>query len=135
MSMDAWCLLNANINFYHDVMSQTEEALKKHKLEVKNFFLLAAIEHIHHPAELAKHLLMPKPTITFLAKKLEATGYIDRKTVPDDLRKFELRLTPKGVNAVKDGREIVTRAFEQHLSKLTQQEIDLYSKLIHKLNS
>lgn len=135
MSMDAWCLLNANINFYHEVMSQTEEALKKHKLEVKSFFLLAAMEHLHHPAELAKHLLMPKPTITFLVKKLEATGYIERKTVPDDLRKFELRLTHKGINAVQNGRKIVTLAFENHLSRLTEQEIELYTTLINKLNT
>jgi DNA-binding MarR family transcriptional regulator len=135
MSMDAWELLNTNINFYHEVMAKTETALAKHKLEVKSFFLLAALEIFHHPADLARYLLMPKPTITFLIKKMEAAGYVDRKTVAGDLRKFELQLTQKGINAVKDGREIVTRAFEQHLSKLTQQEIDLYSKLIHKLNS
>jgi len=134
MKIDAWELLNANIGFYQNVMGKTEEALAKHKLEVKSFFLLAALEHLRYPAELAKHLLMPKPTVTFLVKRMEVAGYIHRKSVARDLRKYELQLTAKGKKAVNLGRDIVSEAFEKHLSKLSSHEMCTYASLIKKMS-
>jgi DNA-binding MarR family transcriptional regulator len=130
-----WELLQMNIRFYESMMREAEEALAQLKLDVKSFFLLASVEEYKYPAELAKHCLLPKPTVTFLVKKLEQNRYIERKPVKDDLRKFELLVTDQGAEALDQGRAIVTESFEGYLKKLTHEEYDTYVCLIKKIQA
>ena len=84
--MNSWDLLQLNLRFYESITQNAERALAEDKLDVKSFFLLASIEELKHPAALAKRLTLPKPTVTFLIKKLEQALYVKRKTVEGDLR-------------------------------------------------
>jgi DNA-binding MarR family transcriptional regulator len=131
--MNSWNLLQLNIRFYQNAMIDAEQGLAKLYLEVKSFFLLSALEHIWHPTELAKHLFIPKPTVSFILKRLESRGYIKRNSVPSNLRMFELRLTSKGQKTLDEGRRIMNGVFEKYFSRLTIDERNTYASLITKL--
>lgn len=51
-------------------------------------------------AELAQHLGIGAPTLSAAVRKLEALGYVARRTPETDRRGVELRLTPQGAEAL-----------------------------------
>jgi DNA-binding MarR family transcriptional regulator len=130
--MNSWELLRLHHQFYERVSQNAERALADEKLDVKSFFVLASIEELKHPAALAKRLVLPKPTVTFLIKKLEQAQYVKRKTVAGDLRRFEIQLTPLGRKACERGRKILSDAFDTSLSPLSSKEREQYSELLQK---
>jgi DNA-binding MarR family transcriptional regulator len=65
-------------------------------------------------------MMTPKPTVTFLVKRMEAAGYIKREMQTDDLRRFHLTLTPSGRRAMEAAREIFDEEFGRRLARLTQ---------------
>ncbi len=130
--MNSWDLLQLHLQFYQRITQNAERALAKDKLDVKGFFLLASIEELKHPAALAKRLILPKPTVTFLIKKLERAQYVKRNTVAGDLRRFEIQLTPLGRKVCERGRKTLSDAFDTSLSQLNPREREQYSELLHK---
>ena len=133
--MNAWEILQLNMQWYQRSLQCTETALAHDRLDIKSFFVLSAVEAMPYPAELAKHLMMPKPTITFIIKKLEKSGYLKRKTVRGDLRKFEMVITPLGRSVQDRGRKTVSQALENSFGKLTTKEREAYLACILKMNS
>jgi DNA-binding MarR family transcriptional regulator len=131
--MNSWDLLQLNLQFYESITQNAERALAKDKLDTKSFFLLAAVEELKHPAALAKRLMLPKPTVTFLIKKLEKAQYVKRKTVEGDLRRFEIQLTPLGRKVSERGRKTLSDALDVSLGRLTTKEKEHYSALLAKL--
>jgi DNA-binding MarR family transcriptional regulator len=70
--------------------------------------------------------MTPKPSVTFLVKRMEAVGYVRRELQTDDLRRFRLTLTPAGRRAMESAREIFDEEFGRRLSRLTQaQQVEL----------
>ncbi len=130
--MDSWNLLQLNLQLYESITQNAERALAQDKLDVKGFFLLASIEELKHPAALAKRLVLPKPTVTFLIKKLEQAQYVKRKTVAGDLRRFEIQLTPLGRKVCERGRKTLSDAFDTSLSQLSPGEREQYGELLRK---
>ena len=53
--------------------------------------------------DLARALSLPKPSMTFLVKKLEASGYLRRQGEKGDLRRYRLTITPAGKKARDKG--------------------------------
>jgi DNA-binding MarR family transcriptional regulator len=131
--MNSWDLLQLNLQFYEGITQNAERALADDKLDVKSFFLLASIEELKHPAALAKRLTLPKPTVTFLIKKLEQALYVKRKTVEGDLRRFEIQLTPLGRKVCERGRKTVSDAFDVSISQLSAKEREQYGVILQKL--
>jgi DNA-binding MarR family transcriptional regulator len=131
--MNSWELLQLNLRLYESITQNAERALAKDKLEVKSFFLLAAIEELKHPAALAKRLTLPKPTVTFLIKKLEQVLYVKRKTVAGDLRRFEIQLTPLGRQVCERGLKTVSDAFDASISQLSPKERRQYGDILQKV--
>lgn len=130
--MHSWDLLQLHHQFYERITQNAERALADDKLDIKGFFLLAAVEELKHPAALAKRLILPKPTVTFLIKKLEQAQYVKRKTVEGDLRRFEIQLTPLGREVCERGRKTLSGAFDAILSQLSPGERVQYGELLRK---
>ena len=104
--------------------------MRAHGLEMKEFLLLSKVDAHPSPARLARALMTPKPTVTFLVKRVEAAGYVKRETESDDLRRFRLTLTPSGRKAMEASRDVLDAAFARRLARLTQaQRADLTRSL------
>ncbi|WP_394824505.1 MarR family winged helix-turn-helix transcriptional regulator [Pendulispora albinea] len=115
-----WQIWKLNFELLMSVMHEVEPRVREHGLEMKEFFLLGELDEHPNPADLARAMLTPKPTVTFMVKRMEAAGYLRREMQPDDLRRFRLTLTPSGRKAMEASREILDEAFGERLARLTQ---------------
>jgi DNA-binding MarR family transcriptional regulator len=121
-----WQVWTLNFELLMSVMAEVEPHVRAHGLEMKEFFLLNKLDVHPNPAELARALMTPKPTVTFMVKRMEAAGYVRRAVQPDDLRRFHLTLTPSGRKAMEAARELLDEAFGRRLARLTQaQRVEL----------
>ncbi|MBK7749439.1 MAG: MarR family transcriptional regulator [Candidatus Obscuribacter sp.] len=102
----------------HTLIEDLEPGLEELKLEPKEFFLLYSVDENPYPAELARALLLPGPTVSFLIKRVEKAGYLKRETDKQDLRKFKLTLTKSGRAALNRGYELLEVALQKRLGKL-----------------
>lgn len=127
-----WAL---NYRMTLSVMASVAPAIRAFALEMKELFLLASIEEHPHPADLARALLMPKPTVTVLVKRLEAAGYLRREIDAADLRRYRLRLTAAGKKARTRGLALLSRAFGERLARLTVLEQTQLRALVEKMSA
>ncbi len=102
-------------------------------LHPKSFTLLASVGRFPFPAELAKHLFVPPPTITFMVKQLESMKLLTRETVAGDLRKYRLRLTKKGEDTVEKGKNIMAREMRERLKRLSKSESKAFYETLKTL--
>jgi len=121
-----WTLWTLNFQVMTSLMVEVAPRLRELRLEIKEFLLLSKLDEHPNPADLARALVMPKPSVTFMVKRMEALGYLRRELQPDDLRRFRLTLTPSGRSAMESGRQIFDQEFGRRLSRLTQaQRVEL----------
>jgi DNA-binding MarR family transcriptional regulator len=121
-----WQLWALNFELLISIMTEVEPRVRAHGLEMKEFLLLSKVDKHPSPAQLARALMTPKPTVTFLVKRVEAAGFVKRETKPEDLRRFHLTLTPSGRKAMEASRDVLDAAFAKRLARLTQaQRADL----------
>src|SRR3954453_9295360 len=91
------CGILANLwQLIQSVMDDSEADLEALGLSAKAFFLLAAVAEHPFPAELARRMHLPPPTVTYMVKQLESKGFLERQSEPGDLRKFRLVQTDTG---------------------------------------
>jgi DNA-binding MarR family transcriptional regulator len=88
-------------------------------LDSKELFVLAGIDDLPYPADLADSLCIPRPTVTTNLKRLEAAGLVGREIDPLDLRRHRLHVTEAGREVMSAGMEILTEAFGARLARLT----------------
>ena len=100
------------------VIASIAPALAEIGLEVKELFLLAAVDDHPHPAELSGTCMIPKPTVTMYVKRLESAGFLKREIDSADLRRHRLTLTADGRKVTTRGMSMVTEAFGLRLSRL-----------------
>jgi DNA-binding MarR family transcriptional regulator len=112
-------LWSLNFQLLMSVMNGVAPAVRKEGLEMKEFFLLSEVDEHPNPADLARVLITPKPTITFMVKRIEAVGYLRRELEPGDLRRFRLTLTAAGRKAMERARTLLDEAFGERLNRLT----------------
>ncbi|MDC0740730.1 MarR family winged helix-turn-helix transcriptional regulator [Polyangium mundeleinium] len=117
-----WELWTLHFEMTMGVMAEVEPEVRAQGIEMKEFFLLGKLDDHPYPADLARALLTPKPTITFMVKRLEAAGFVKRQTEADDLRRFRLTLTPSGRKAMEAARTILDEAFGRRLARLSTGE-------------
>ncbi len=121
------------MNTLHILLDDVEPELAKIDLEPKGFFLLGLLEENPYPAQLAKALSLPGPTVTFLLKRLEKREYVKRATEPGDLRKFRFTLTAAGRKALGKGQTILGKSFDRMLGQLSPTEKKQLFKLFAAL--
>jgi DNA-binding MarR family transcriptional regulator len=115
-----WTLWTLNFQVMTSLLSDVAPRIRALRLEIKEFLLLSKLDEHPNPADLARALVTPKPSVTFMVKRMEAVGYLRRELQPDDLRRFRLTLTPSGRRAMESAREIFDQEFGRRLSRLTQ---------------
>ena len=121
-----WTLWTLNFQFMASLLADVAPRIRALRLEIKEFLLLSKLDEHPNPADLARALVTPKPSVTFMVKRMEALGYLRRELQRDDLRRFRLTLTRAGRRAMERAREIFDEEFGRRLSRLTQaQRVEL----------
>lgn len=128
-----WELWTLNFEFTSAVLAEVEPEVREQGLEMKEFFLLGKLDAHPFPADLARALITPKPTITFLVKRMEAAGFVQRHTEAGDLRRFRLTLTPAGRKAMEAARARLDEAFGRRLARLSASERAELARILGRL--
>lgn len=131
--IDAAKMWSLNYRVLTSVIASVTRELAELGLEPKELFLLAAVDEHPHPAELATTLLMPKPTVTVVVKRLEAAGFVRREIDATDLRRYRLTLTATGRRASTRGLALLSGAFAERLDRLSVAEQSQLEGLLEKL--
>ena len=89
--------------------------LKEHRLTETQFGVLEALHHKGPMAQarLCEKLLVSGSNLTTVVDNLERHGWVRRLADPDDRRAHRVELTPTG-------RQIISRAFPGHATRITQ---------------
>jgi DNA-binding MarR family transcriptional regulator len=131
--MRPWELLLRNANVLQSVLEKAEPELSLLELDARRLFILCTVEAHAFPADLARVLSLPKPSITFLIKKLEESGYLRRQGEKDDLRRYRLTITPAGIKARNKGAEAVNRIFGACLNSLNAVDQATLCRIVDQL--
>ena len=128
------CGILANLwRLIQSVMDESEPALEALGLSPKAFFLLEAVGDHPFPAELARRMHLPPPTVTYLVKQLEARGFLERRAEAGDLRKFRLVPTPAGKEALARGGSALGEVFGERLRRLSTAEVASFDRIVSRL--
>jgi DNA-binding MarR family transcriptional regulator len=128
-----WALWTLNLQVMTSLMAEVAPRIRALRLEIKEFLLLSKLDENPNPADLARALMTPKPTVTFLVKRMEALGYVQREMQRDDLRRFRLTLTPSGRRAMESAREIFDQEFGRRLARLTQAQRLVLMRILERM--
>jgi DNA-binding MarR family transcriptional regulator len=115
------------------VMDDSAPALQALGLSPKAYFLLEAVGEHPFPAELARRMHLPPPTVTYLVKQLEGKGYLERRAEPGDLRKFRLVRTVAGDRAIWQGRDSLAKIFGERLKRLDPGTVTTFDTTVRRL--
>jgi DNA-binding MarR family transcriptional regulator len=129
----SWEIWTLNFAVSTALLAEVEPDVRALGLEMKEFFLLGKLDDHPYPADLARALIMPKPTITFMVKRLEAAGFVQRQTEAGDLRRFRLTLTRSGRKAMEAARTILDEAFGRRLARLSAGERAELARILVRL--
>ncbi|HEY4242568.1 MAG TPA: MarR family winged helix-turn-helix transcriptional regulator [Kofleriaceae bacterium] len=123
---------SANYRLLNSVIVDVAPLMAKLGLEIKEFFVLAAIDDHPHPAELAGVLCIPKPSVTAYVKRLEGAGFVHREIDPKDLRRHKLLVTAAGRKVVAKGQALLNDHYGKRLEKLNHADQIALHELLEK---
>lgn len=132
-NVSPWELWTLNFQVMTSLMVDVAPRIRALRLEMKEFLLLTELDAHPNPAELARVLMTPKPTVTFWIKRLEAAGYLEREVDADDLRRFHLTMTAAGRRAMESAKEILSEEFSKRLGRLTQAQRLELSRILERM--
>jgi DNA-binding MarR family transcriptional regulator len=128
------CGILANLwQLIQSVMDDSEADLEALGLSPKAYFLLAAVADYPFPAEIARRMYLPPPTVTYMVKQLEEKGFLERRAEPGDLRKFRLVQTVAGTKVLDRGQDVLSLVLGQRLKRLDREEIATFDKFVKRL--
>jgi DNA-binding MarR family transcriptional regulator len=130
---DASGILSDLWQFLQAVMDDSMPQLEALGLSPKTYFLLAAVEYHPFPAELARRMHLPPPTVTYLIKQLEAGGLLERRAEPGDLRKFRLVPTEAGRAALHRGQQALGDVLSERLRRIDREDVLALDRIIKRL--
>jgi DNA-binding MarR family transcriptional regulator len=131
--MRPWELLLRNLNVIQSAFERAEPELSLLEVDSKRLFVLCMVDAHPFPADLARALSLPKPSMSFLIKKLEESGYLRRQGERGDLRRYRLTITPSGIKARDKGAEVVNRIFGACLNSLSAADQAAFSRIVEQL--
>lgn len=116
-----------------DLRDETTPQLERLGLAPNDPWLLAGIEHRHHPTEVVRLTQMPAPTVSQMLKRLEAEGLLLRSLDPSDLRRYRFELTARGREVLRESRALLMGAMERRLARLSPQQQRQLHELLERL--
>jgi DNA-binding MarR family transcriptional regulator len=122
-----------NLQLSTELLKEAASGIEALGLEPKEFFVLDAVEERPYPAELARGLSMPKPTMTLYLRSLQAKGFLARGIDAQDLRRHRLELTAAGRETLTRARAILTSCYGERLVRLSSHEQSEFARLLQKL--
>lgn len=84
-------------------------------------------------AELAEKVFKDGASITRIIDLLVSSGYAERKTNPNDRRKFNLKITPLGNQILESTYKIVLENRKKGLEGITTNSIQIMSETLKKI--
>jgi DNA-binding MarR family transcriptional regulator len=126
-------IFRLNLRLSTETLAEAASALEALGVEAKEFFVLDGIEERPYPAELSRHLSVPKPTMSAYVKALEQKGLIRRAIDPRDLRRHRLELTEAGEGVLREARMHLYAQYGLRMARLTQGEQTQFASLLAKL--
>ena len=111
------------------------ERLAKYSLSQPQFFLLIALyeEDDILISRLAEKVALDKSTLTGILDRLERDGLVTRQSTPNDRRALYIHLTERSRSLQDDLTHIYDDTNQQFLSRLTDQERELFDNILDKL--
>ncbi|ADH64655.1 transcriptional regulator, MarR family [Allomeiothermus silvanus DSM 9946] len=125
-----WTVLTRMWKLMRDLRDETLPQLERLGLAPNDPWLLASIEHHHHPTEVVRLTQMPAPTVSQMLKRLEAEGLLVRSLDPSDLRRYHFELTARGYEVLKESRTLLMSAMERRLERLTPEQRRQFVELL-----
>ena len=105
-----------------------------HRTQHRILMHLARHDKLPSQKELADCLDVTPAAITVTLKKIEKDGYVE-KTLGQDNRYNELRITEKGRELVKKTKKIFSEADSSMFEGFTDDELDIYVSCLEKLQA
>ena len=84
---------------------------------------------------IAEYLKIKAPSATSLVNGLVQIGYIKRISNPNDRRMVKMKITDKGRGYLKNGMKQMAEKIKEVLSKLKQDKIDNFIKIMEDINN
>lgn len=84
-------------------------------------------------SELGKRAELDSATLTGILDRLEAAGFLERKSNPDDRRSIHIHLTPKGRALGRETTELLIAANREFLQMLNEKQIKELFSIIQTL--
>ncbi len=107
------------------MMTWAEEYLRSSGLSWSKLFILLCLRAMQdagekglNPSTLSGHLSVTRNTVSTLLGGLERQGYVTREMDPEDKRRFVIRLTPAGWDAVERSSEPLFRHLQTLLGSM-----------------
>jgi DNA-binding MarR family transcriptional regulator len=115
----------------------TKESIMPYKLTTSQFFLLIALyeENGILISKLAEKVALDKATLTGIIDRLERDGFVERRDDPKDRRAIRVYLTPKAESLREELLEIYHRNNSRFLSVLSEEEREVFERVVQKLES
>ena len=83
--------------------------------------------------QLGERTILDSATLTGILDRLEAMGYIERRSNPDDRRSVIICLTPPGKGIANSIRDLVDEANREFLQNLSKEEEAMLKGLLRRL--
>lgn len=131
----SWQLMRQMWIVLNDIVDEISPQLTAQGLLPQTFFLLLEVEEHPFPAEIARAMQLPPPTVSYFVRKLEELGYLSRHSEPNDLRRFRLTLTASGRKTLAEGQALIDAASSRRLADFSAQEKKDLERLLWKLLS
>lgn len=132
-NLKPWQLMRQMWIVLNDIVDEISPQLATQGLLPQTFFLLLEIEQHPFPAEIARAMQLPPPTVSYFIRKLEELGYLSRQSEPNDLRRFRLTLTASGQKVLGEGQVLIDEAANRRLANFSAQEKKDLERLLWKL--
>lgn len=118
------------------MLRYVNSSLEKYNITTEQWNVLVRVykEDKLNQKQLSKKTDKDQPTIARIIDILERKKLIERKMSKEDRRAFVINITEAGENLAKEVEPFLEGIFEQVLSGISVEELDIYTKVLMKIN-